>query len=217
MTRRGVVVALALCALAAAGTPVAAQRRPSLSVTLPPTAALGEEGPMVSARNVLGERYVRDLLSNGFPARLHYRAELWTTGGFFNAVQRSAEWDVLVRYDAMREQYEVVRVHADSAVSLGRFAKFADMVAEVERPARAPITPLRKRESQYYNVTLELEMLSVSDLDEVERWLRGELKPAVRGQRNPGTAVGRGMRTLLARMLGGEMRRLETRSKTFKP
>jgi hypothetical protein len=51
----------------------------------------------------------------------------------------------------------------------------------------------------------------------VERWLRGELKPAVRGQRNPGTAVGRGMRTLLARVLGGEMRRLEARSATFRP
>ena len=214
MTRRGVVVAL--LALAAAGAPGAAQRRPQLDVTLP-TTALGEEGPTVRVRDVLGERYVRDLLGNGFPARLHYRAELWTTGGFFNAMQRAAEWDVLVRYDAMREQYEVVRVHGDSAVSLGRFGKFADMVTEVERPARAPIVPLRDRKSQYYNVTLELEMLSVSDLDEVERWLRGELKPAVRGQRNPGTAVGRGMRTLLARMLGGEMRRLEARSKTFKP
>jgi len=36
--------------------------------------------------------------------------------------------------------------------------------------------------------------MSLSDLDEVERWLRGELRPAVRGQRNPGTAIGRGLR-----------------------
>lgn len=208
---------LVLLALSTAGIPVAAQRRPQLEVTLPARQSLGEEGPTVRVRNVLGERYVTDLLRNGFPARLHFRAELWTSGGVFDALQRSVEWDVLVRYDALQRQYDVVRVVHDSATAVGRFSQFADVVAEVERPTRAPISPLRARRSQYYTVTLELEMLSVSDLDEVERWLRGELKPAVRGERNPGTAVGRGMRILLARVLGGEMRRLAARSRTFRP
>lgn len=207
-----------LClALAATGHPVAAQLRPALEITLPASKSLGEEAPTIRAHNVLAERYVIDLLRNGFPARLHYRAEIWTTRGFFDSMLRSTEWDVLVRYDVLRERYEAVRVVGDSATSMGRFAQFADVASEVERPARVPITPLSRRAPLYYNVTLELEMLSVSDLDEVERWLRGELKPAVRGQRNPGTAVGRGMRTLLARVLGGEMRRLEARSATFRP
>lgn len=214
MRRHLLLLALALATAAPA---VAAQARPELDVILPAAASLGEEGPMVRVRHVLSERYVTDLLHNGFPARLNFRAELWTTGGFFNARERSVAWDILVRYDALRREYEVVRVVRDSAVARQRFAQFADAVAEIERPVRAPILPLPERKSQYYNVTLTLEMLSVSDLDEVERWLRGELKPAVRGQRNPGTAVGRGMRTLLARMLGGEMRHLEARSKTFRP
>jgi len=214
VTRRALLLALAL---ATAATAVTAQPRPELDVILPAAAALGAEGPTVRVRNVLAERYVTDLLANGFPARLNFRAELWTTGGFFNARQRSVEWDILVRYDALRREYEVVRVVRDSAVARTRFAQFADAVAEIEHPMQAPILPLPERKSQYYTVMLTLEMLSVSDLDEVERWLRGELKPAVRGERNPGTAVGRGMRTLLARMLGGEMRRLEARSKTFRP
>lgn len=204
-------------AFATAASAVAAQPRPQLEVTLPAREALGEEGPMVRARDVLRERYVTDLLRNGFPARLHFRAELWTAGGLFNSRERAVEWDVLVRYDALQRVYEVVRVMRDSAFARERFPQFAEAVAEIERPVRAPITPLRSRKSQYYNVTLELAMLSVSDLDEVERWLRGELKPAVRGDRNPGTAVGRGVRTLLARVLGGEMRRLEARSPTFRP
>lgn len=204
-------------ALVATGTPVAAQRGPALDVILPAPGSLGEEGPTIRARNVLTERYVADLLRNGFPARLHFRVELWTTRGLFDSMLRSAEWDVLVRYDALREQFEAVRVVGDSATPLGRFAQIADVALELERPMRAPIKPLSRRIPMYYDVTLELEMLSVSDLDEVERWLRGELKPAVRGQRNPGTAVGRGMRTLLARVLGGEMRRLEARSATFRP
>ncbi len=208
---------LLLFVIAAPFGVVAAQPRPQLDVMLPAKGALGDEGPMVQVRHVLDERYVTDMLRNGFPARLHFRAELWTTGGFFNARRRSAEWDILVRYDALAREYEVVRVVRDSAFARTRFSQFADAVAEIERPVHAPILPLKERKSQYYNVSLELEMLSVSDLDEVERWLRGELKPAVRGERNPGTAVGRGMRTLLARVLGGEMRRLETRSKTFRP
>ena len=207
-----------LCfALVATGTPVAAQRGPALDVILPAPGSLGEEGPTIRARNVLTERYVADLLRNGFPARLHFRVELWTTRGLFDSMLRSAEWDVLVRYDALGEQFEAVRVVGDSATPLGRFAQFAEVASELERPMRAPIKPLSRRIPMYYDVTLELEMMSVSDLDEVERWLRGELKPAVRGQRNPGTALGRGMRTLMARMLGGEMRRLEERSATFTP
>lgn len=208
---------VALLVLVARGAPAVAQGRPSLEVTLPAAPQRREEGPTVRARNVLGERYLVDLLRNGFPARLHFRAELWTASGLFNSRQRRSEWDVLVRHDAMRQEYDVVRVRGDSVLSAARFTQFADVVAEVERPVRAPITPLPSRRPQYYYVTLELEMLSVSDLDEVERWLRGELKPAVRGERNPGTAVGRGMRTLLARVLGGEMRRLEARSQTFRP
>jgi len=206
-----------LASLVVAGSSLTAQGRPRLDVQLPAAGSLGTEGPTVRAQHVLGERYVRDMLGNGFPARLHFRAELWSAEGVFNSMVRRVEWDVLVRFDAMSRQYDVVEVRGDSASARGRFPRFADMVAEVERPVRAPITPDRELRSQYYDVTLELELLSVSDLDEVERWLRGELKPAVRGKRNPGTAVGRGMRTLLARLLGGEMRRLEARSKTFRP
>lgn len=202
--------------LVAAPVEGAAQERPSLQITLPAATALGEEGPTVRVSNVLSDRRVRELLRNGFPARLHFRADLWSADGWFNSLIRSAEWDVVVRYDALREQYEAVRVVNDtSVIGLGRYAQFADVETAIEQPMRAPILPTPRRGSQYYNLTLQLEMISVSDLDELERWLRGELRPAVRGQRNPGTALGRGVRTLLVRVLGGESRRLETRSRTF--
>jgi hypothetical protein len=64
---------------------------------------------------------------------------------------------------------------------------------------------------------VDIEALSLTELDEVERWLRGELKPAVRGQKNAGTAVGRGVKTVVVRLLGGERRRYEARSPTFRP
>jgi len=55
----------------------------------------------------------------------------------------------------------------------------------------------------------------MSDLDEVERWLRGELQPAVRGERNPGSVLGRGLKTLASRLLGGERREYAERTKVF--
>ena len=64
---------------------------------------------------------------------------------------------------------------------------------------------------------VDVETLSLNDLDEVERWLRGELRPAVRGRRNPGTALGRGLRTLAVRLLGSESRHYEARTGTFRP
>ena len=62
---------------------------------------------------------------------------------------------------------------------------------------------------------LEIEKVSVSDLDELNAWLSGELRPATRGERNPGTSLMRGLKTLMLRMLGGENPRYEARSGTF--
>jgi hypothetical protein len=61
-----------------------------------------------------------------------------------------------------------------------------------------------------------VESLSVSDLDELQRWLRGELQPAVRGRRSPFSALREGFGTLLSRVLGGETRHFESRSGTFR-
>lgn len=207
-----VLLAVALLAASGAG----AQPRPVLSVTLPPADSLGAMGPLVQARSVLADRAIRELMDHGFPARLRYRVELWTTAGWFDRQVRSVEWDVVVRFDPLNHQFEAMSLNGDTDRPLGTFRQFADVVAEVERPHRAPITAPRSRSNQYYNVILTLEMLSVGDLDELQRWVRGDLQPAVRGDRNPGTALGRGVRVLMSRLLGGERRTLEARSPRFR-
>lgn len=193
-----------------------AQVRPALAVVNPVVDSLGTTGPIVRATGVLGDRPIRELLDNGFPARLRFRTELWSTAGWFDNMIRFVEWDVVVHQEPLSRTYRVVRVVRDTAVSLGVFKEFAEAVAAVEREYRPLIRAGRNRSAQYYNVILTLEMLSVSDLDELQRWVRGDLTPAVRGQRNPGTALSRGARTLLSRLLGGERRTLESRSRTFR-
>ena len=193
-----------------------AQRSARVEIELSPSALRGVEAPRVRAVRVLSDARLRDLLRNGFPARLHWRVEAWSTRGWFDDRKGAVEWDVIVRYEPLERRYEIVRIDAEgNPTPLGRTETFANVEAIIERPQQAPILPPRRRDRVYYTVSLDVEMLSVSDLDEVEQWLRGELRPAVRGQRNPGTAVTRGVRTVVAKLLGAEKRHYEERSVRF--
>jgi hypothetical protein len=60
-----------------------------------------------------------------------------------------------------------------------------------------------------------VETLSMSDLDELERWLHGELGPAVAGQRSVPGAVGQGAKRLMLRWLDLPHRRVDARSERF--
>ena len=199
--------------LAAGSTSVAAQSTPRVEVALP--AQPGRDAPRVRALGVLDDSRLRDLLRSGFPTRLHFRTELWSTGGWFNDLEGSAEWDVVVAYDPLASTYEIVRIVGDRATLLGRYGEVAQAERALERAYAPSIAIPRKGRRYYYHARVAVVPMSLSDLDEVERWLRGEFRPAVRGDRNPGTALGRGLGHLFVRMIGGEGRELEARSRTF--
>ncbi|AHG90132.1 Protein of unknown function DUF4390 [Gemmatirosa kalamazoonensis] len=197
--------------------PLSAQGgRPGIEIRLPDPASRATEGPLVLMSGVLAEREMRDLLEHGFPLRVHFRVELWTVAGWFDDLRGTQEWDVVLQYDPLRKSYGVARVVDNRVTPLGVFDSYEDASQAAERPYRVPLTARRGRRS-YYSAVVDVETISLNDLDEVQRWLRGELRPAVRGERNPGTALGRGLRTLATRLLGSESRHYETRSGTFRP
>ena len=194
-----------------------AQKKVRVDVVLPAESAWTDTPPAVSSSGLLSDGSMRDLLSNGFPARLHYRLERWTSGRWFDDLKATFDWDVIVKYDVLGKKYQVVRVVNKKAESLGDFMGSEEAENAAEGPYRPAISLPQKGQRGYYNLLLDVETLSLSDLDEVERWLRGELKPAVSGKGNPGTALGRGVRTLVVRLLGGEKRHYEARTGKFKP
>ena len=197
-----------LLLLTGAGTVALAQSRPEIEIRVAPTSY----PPLVAIKGVLTEKPFDELLRSGFPARLHVRAEIWTIGRWFDDVLGRVEWDIVVRYDAIDRTYEVARFVAGRLMPLGSYVRFSDARAASELPyLPALAAPPRGRKS-YVAVQAELQTLDVSDLDELERWLRGEASPAVRGKRNPSTALTRGVRSLASRLLGGEVRRLEAKS-----
>ncbi len=197
-----------------------AQPQPAIFVRAPVTDSVAYVGPSVRVVGVLADKDVRELLHAGFPARLHFRTELWQARRGFDRLLRTVEWDVVVRFDAFEGNYEMVRVVRDTIVPFAaaapgtRYRTINEVTTQIELPFRVGIVAVPATR-QYYHVVLELEMLSVSDLDELRRWVSGDLSSAVRGQRNPGTALSRGARTLLSRLLGGERRTLEGNSAVF--
>jgi hypothetical protein len=200
-------------------SPAVAQR-PRLDVSPLPSNS-PPAGASVIAYNVLGDAKMRELLRNSFPAALTFRLELWRDGGLFDELENTTQWNVLVQYDPYTQQYKAVRRHprptgATREEDFGGFTSLTGLLARLEQPYPVAMQPSRTGASYYYNVILDVESLSVSDLDELQRWLSGELQPAVRGKRAPLSALRRGFETLLSRLLGGETRHYESRSGTFR-
>lgn len=214
----GMRLLLPLFAIGSAlGTNAFAQQRTRVDLVLPPAARLVVEGPRVSSDRLLADGRVHDLLVNGFPARVRYTVERWAVKRWFDDLRASVEWDVIVRHDPLRNVFRVIRVRGENPVLVGSFSSLGAADSALGMSAQSGITPPNRGERSYYSLRVDVEMLSVNDLDELERWLRGELRPAVRGDRNPGTALERGARTLLVRVLGGERRRYAARTGKFVP
>jgi hypothetical protein len=172
-------------------------------------------GASVRASRMLSHTSTRELLLNGFPAAMRFRLELWRVGGMFDDIESATSWEVLVRYDPYSKLYSVYRRDVQATEDIGSMATLEAVEAQLARPFPVSLRPRRPGARYYYNVTVDVETLSVSDLDELNRWLRGELQPAVRGKRAPLSALRRGFGTLLSRVLGGDSRHYVARSGTF--
>jgi hypothetical protein len=181
-------------------------RQPVLSVALPEAPTLGAQ---VNATNLFAQSEIRDLVRAGFPALLRYRVELWRTGGLFDDLEGRNEWELIVQYDPSSQRYGIIRRQGTRLEDAGSFATLATAQGAIERPVRTTLVPDRAGARYYYVFTLDIEALSVSDMDQLSRWLRG-----VRGE-NAASAVGSGLRTLMLRMLGGEKRHYKVNSASF--
>jgi hypothetical protein len=202
------VVAASCLALALAQAQAVA---PGIEIR-PPSSRTAADGPVIRFSQLLDTTVVGDLLRNGFPVRLHGRAELWSLGRWFNELDDQVEWDVIVRFDQLTRTFTVTRMTEGRPTTLGEFSRLADAELATSLPFRPPLKPPQRGRRSYYAVQVDVEALSLSDLDELQRWLRGELAPAGAAPGGGGSPVGRGLRTMVTRVLGGDTRRYEARS-----
>lgn len=169
-------------------------------------------GATVSTDALLGDSKTRELLHNGFPARIHYRLELWRIGGWSNERRGIMEWDVLVAFDPAGEVFNAVRRGDEGRLleNYGGFPTVAAAEAQIGHPLRVDLHPDGSGRF-YYNLVLDVQTLTVSDLDALQQWLRGPEAPS----KNPLKAIRNGIGTLVSRLLGGDKRHYERRSDVF--
>jgi hypothetical protein len=218
--RRLVRCACALAALAlAAAPPRAAHAQTPQSVRLTvrlaaDTAASGTRAPVVRSENLLADGRWLSALRSGLPVRLHYRVEVWRSrGGWFDAFERQAEWDVVLRHEPLLDQYTVLTLVGGRAQER-RYATVDALNAALAFAYQISVRPAQAGR-YYYTASLEISTLSDSDLDELQRFLEGDLDEVAQGKERVGDALGRGATRFLLRLAGLPSLRLEVRSTTF--
>jgi hypothetical protein len=175
----------------------------------------GSRSPIVRSENMLaGNSRWLSALRSGLPVRLHYRVEVWRSrGAWFDTFERQAEWDVLVRHEPLLDQYTLL-TFVGAARQERRYATLDALGAALSFAYQVNVRPIEAGR-YYYAASLQVSTLSDSDLDELERFLAGDLDGTGERGEDIGDALGRGATRFLLRLAGLPSLRLEARSQHF--
>ena len=184
---------------------VAAQS-PTLTVTLQSNV------PRVRSTGLLSDGKFIGLMRSGFPLRLHYRLELWKVrSSWFDQFVREVAWDAVARNDPLADDFVLIR----QGGTVSRFATAEELAAALDIPYVVTLRPADN--GRYYFIArLEVTTLNDTDLQELSRWLSGDVGPAVSGGENFGDALARGAQRVLVRLAGLPRQQLEARSPTIR-
>ena len=196
---------LVVLCLVAAAAPRLAPQTPALSVTR------DERVARVQATGLLDDGRFADLMRSGFPLRLHFRLELWRErSGWFDRYLNGVEWDAVARHDPLAEEFILIRTGG----GVTRYSTTADLAAALAVPYRVALEA--RGDGRFYLVAhLDVTTLNDTDLEELTRWLKGDVTPAVSGRGNLGQALAHGAQRALVRIAGLPTVALEERTGTF--
>jgi len=200
---RGAVAGLLL---ASTGAGASAAQSPTLTVTLQSNV------PRVRSTGLLSDGKFLGLMRSGFPLRLHYRLELWKVrGSWFDQFVREVSWDAVARNDPLADDFVLIR----QGGTVSRYATPEELAAALDIPYVVTMRPTGS--GRYYFIArLEVTTLNDTDLQELSRWLSGDVGPAVSSGENFGDALARGAQRVLVRLAGLPRQQLEARSPTIR-
>lgn len=202
----------ALLAAAATGPPPVGPVPPAQAQQQRPLSFRIEQGTGTLQLGPVLDGELAGAARSGVPIRLRVRVELWRDE-FIDDLIESSSWSTVVAFEPLTQQFFVRSTAGDQRARV--FASFEQVRAAIER--EYPIRSTVRREGRYYfTASLDIETLSLSDLQELERWLQGDLQPAVGGDQSVPQALGEGAKRLLIRVLGVPNRHYESRSDRFR-
>ena len=182
----------------------------SPSVSVDPAAG---NQPVLRLDGFFADRDLQRAVESGLPLRVRARIELWNDRRLFDQLKGNQTWNAVLSYDPLQKAF---RMRSFGSSSVDRSVPtYADARALLEAARNFTIRPLSSGR-YYYTATIEVETLSLSDLEELERWLQGQLRPAVSGDRSVPDAIGDGAKRLLIRVLALPTKTLELRTPRFR-
>ena len=187
--------------------PAPAQSRAPLTVSV--GGANVRWRPTMRMQGVMRDPALREALQNGLPLRFHVRVELWL---------KAEPFDQLVGVEEMSRALLRAPLGEGYTLEDGRVQRRYSSLASAQAALQAALAPTlhpRTGGRHYYLVRLNVETLSLDELDELRRWLRGEGRPAEASGRQP-RGVERGVRRIFVRLLGLPSRRYEARTGIFR-
>lgn len=215
--RRG---ALLLLAAALAAGRLAAQEAGTTARPVPPRLTIDVRrdsggallAPLVRAQNLLSDGVFLGAVHNGFAVRFAYRLSLWRSATLFDRLVRETTWEAVIVWNEVENRFELLPPQ-------GQIRTFDDPARLDSALAVAyPVDLLPPGSGRYYYVaSLEVESLTASELEDVQRWLRGDVERAITGRGDVGSALTRGARMLLIKLSGLPHRSFEARTAPFRP
>lgn len=212
---RRLVAVLALALAGAREAPAQETGGVRLHVALAPdSVANAAPAPIVRSENLLEDDRWLTALRSGLPVRLHYRVEVWRSReGWFDTFEREATWDVVLQHEPLLDQYSLLTIVAGRAQER-RYATIDALTAALGFSFQVNVRPTQPGR-YYYTASLQISTLSDTDLDELRRFLEGDLGEVAQGGSRLGSALGRGATRFLLRLAGLPALRLEARTDKF--
>jgi len=190
------------------------QASPRLTIELQRDSTGALAPPRVTARDLMRDGAFEGALRNGFPVRFSFRLGLWRNAALFDRLVREVQWDAVVVLDPVDNTYQLIR----SSGSLDVLPDLGTVDRALATAFTVGLLPTRPDNNRYYYIgTLTVESISVSELEEVERWLTGDLGRAITQRGDVGNAFSRGARLALIRLSGLPRRVLNARTPQFTP
>lgn len=206
---------LALGLLLVLATPPAAEgQRVRLQVSFSdPATTSGGRTPVVTTPGILRDPRWLESLQNSFPLRMEFRVEIWRVRtDWFDALERAFEFEVVVQYEPLTDEYAVTQAWGGAARAYNRFPTLQELERKLEAPYRVGISPTGVGE-YYFTATLRMRTLTDDEMEDLERFLAGNPTPT---DRERSSVLSRAARRLLLQFGGLPTEQLEARSSRFR-
>lgn len=158
---------------------------------------------------------VERALRSGLPARVRLVVELWSAAGWFDSFLLDHRSEHRVLFDVLDERYDVIDDAGEVVLRSPARREIADWLQRVEDLPLCLVEELDPDEKHYVAVKIRLEPLTLEEMRDLERWLRGNL--GAEGDESMLTRVSRQLFGVLKGRVGLGERDADGRSSSFFP